>query len=68
MTRPRVVPNWRSTDYGDEKLCTRCREWWPADAEFFSRSARARDGLFYCCKAYYSELARTRVGLAREAA
>ena len=27
----------RMADYGPERLCTRCDEWWPADEEFFSR-------------------------------
>ena len=25
----------RSRPYAEEKLCTRCREWWPCDVEFF---------------------------------
>lgn len=28
-------PRLRETWYGPEKQCTRCGEWWPADAEFF---------------------------------
>jgi hypothetical protein len=37
------------------KRCTRCGEKWPADTEFFSRSARNRDGLDNWCKACWSE-------------
>ena len=25
----------RTTDYGKERLCAKCKEWWPADGEFF---------------------------------
>jgi hypothetical protein len=29
-------PNYRRAEYGGvEKLCPKCGEWWPADAEFF---------------------------------
>lgn len=28
-------PRLRQTEYGPEKRCTRCDEWWPADSEFF---------------------------------
>lgn len=30
-------PDLRTADYGPEKRCTRCDEWWPADSEFFPR-------------------------------
>lgn len=29
-------PPLRQTWYGMEKQCSRCGEWWPADAEFFN--------------------------------
>ena len=38
-----------------EKYCSRCQEWWPADTEFFFRSASTSDGLGYTCKACYFE-------------
>lgn len=38
-----------------EKLCTKCLEYWPADTEFFFRQASSRDGLSNGCKACYSE-------------
>jgi DNA-binding NtrC family response regulator len=31
----RAISIVRDTECGPEKLCTVCREWWPADAEFF---------------------------------
>ena len=33
--QPTQQPKLRETWYGPEKQCTRCGEWWPADAEFF---------------------------------
>lgn len=39
-----------------EKTCTKCHELWPADAEFFYREPRNRDGLrdeCIACKASY---------------
>ncbi|MFA5824781.1 MAG: hypothetical protein WC825_02280 [Gallionellaceae bacterium] len=37
-----------------EKRCTKCREYWPADSEFFY-AASTGDGLNDCCKACYIE-------------
>ncbi|SFQ46600.1 hypothetical protein SAMN05216229_12350 [Geopseudomonas sagittaria] len=31
----RAISIVRETEYGPEKLCTVCREWWPADTGFF---------------------------------
>lgn len=45
----------RTSDIGQEKLCGRCQEWWPADPEFFFRSTTKAGGLFHCCKACYAE-------------
>jgi hypothetical protein len=36
------------------KRCSRCKEYWPADSEFFY-SAATRDGLNDWCKACYIE-------------
>lgn len=38
-----------------EKLCACCKEWWPADTEFFFRNNRTKDGLGYSCKACFFE-------------
>jgi hypothetical protein len=40
----------------EEKLCSGCQESYPADAEFFYRDRRAKDGLRGVCKGCYSEL------------
>jgi hypothetical protein len=37
------------------KRCSRCKEYWPADTEFFFSSAAEPDGLIACCKACYIE-------------
>lgn len=56
----------RQTIDGEEKLCTRCAEWWPNDDEFFyaTRSAvQGRIRLSSHCKACHNEcvkLARVR--------
>lgn len=36
------------TDLGEEIECTRCREYWPADSEFFHKG---HGGLHTWCKA-----------------
>lgn len=36
-------PMFRSTPEGEEKLCTRCGDYWPCDAEFFART-RSSEG------------------------
>ncbi len=38
------------------KRCNKCREYWPADTEFFfsAKDARHKDGLNDCCKACYA--------------
>lgn len=35
----------------DEKYCTGCKEYWPADGEFFQRDNKTQDGLRTRCKA-----------------
>lgn len=58
---PYYGPKLRAAvDGGQEKLCTRCDEWWPADLEFFHKSPSGSAGLFYCCKACYYEAKATR--------
>jgi hypothetical protein len=34
-----------------EKLCSKCKEYWPADTEFFCASGGTSDGLHCQCKA-----------------
>ena len=38
-----------------EKRCPRCREYWPADSEFFYRNGSEGDGLYRWCKACFRE-------------
>ena len=38
-----------------EQLCSHCREYWPADTEFYNRTG---DGLFSWCKACCNERER----------
>lgn len=37
------------------RRCSRCREWLPAENEFFPRSSGNRDGLHSWCKACVSD-------------
>lgn len=39
-----------------EKRCSKCKEWWPADREFFHSCKRQPDGLSLICIACYHEL------------
>jgi hypothetical protein len=34
---------WNKQINGYEMLCGKCREWWPADPEFYHKSKRGRD-------------------------
>ena len=43
-----------------ERFCPRCREWWPADKEFFFSSGHNGDELHAWCKACYLERRRER--------
>lgn len=47
---------YRLSDEGDlEKRCSRCKEYWPADSEFFYSNSGKGDGLSEHCKACYIE-------------
>jgi len=46
---------YREGEGGLEKRCGRCREYWPADSEFFYASRAELDGLNWSCKACYME-------------
>lgn len=39
-----------------EKLCSRCKEFWPADEEFFYVDPRSRAGLQSWCRACTNEV------------
>lgn len=41
---------------GEVVCCTRCQEEWPADPEFFFRTAANPNGLSKYCKACYAEM------------
>lgn len=41
-----------------EKYCPRCKEWWPADSEFFTSDRSSKDGLYHWCKACFTEWRR----------
>jgi hypothetical protein len=43
------------TEAGREKRCSKCKEYWPADTEFFYPAKRELDGLNPWCKACYRE-------------
>ena len=55
----------QETDAGLELLCTRCNEFWPADAEFFQPSKR--DGFASWCKACVKEDPKEQARRARSA-
>ena len=38
-----------------EKQCARCKEFWPADSDFFYKSHKSSDGLHSWCKACCTE-------------
>lgn len=50
---------------GWEKICARCRDWWPADLEFFYADPKGAGGLYLYCKACYLE--HIRPGASRRA-
>lgn len=54
----RASAKLRDTPEGPEKFCVRCKEWWPADGEFFQPAKNRAGGLFYCCKACFAEWLR----------
>lgn len=53
------------TELGEELECTRCREFWPADDEFFSRTSDNRDGFKSWCKACFIGYDRARMARRR---
>lgn len=46
---------YRDGDDGLEKRCCKCREYWPADSEFFYSAKGRADDLRDDCKACYIE-------------
>lgn len=46
---------YRIEEDGLYKRCTTCRDYWPADSEFFFSSVSDTDGLNCYCKACYLE-------------
>lgn len=50
-------PMFISTPEGEEKLCTRCQDYWPCDTEFFAKVANAEGGTSWgsWCRACASE-------------
>lgn len=62
-------PGERMRDLGDgpERLCTHCREWWPADEEFFFKATGGK-GLHIWCKACCSDSRLERYRRTRDAA
>ena len=38
-------------ELGKLKQCAKCKEWWPADTEFFDKASSRKDGLHPYCKA-----------------
>lgn len=51
--------NYRLDEDGElEKMCTRCKEYWPADTEFFYKSG---DGLHTWCKACVQDWKHERI-------
>lgn len=43
------------SELGLEKCCLACRQFWPADSEFFAPLASSRDGWTTRCKACIAE-------------
>ena len=40
---------------GNVKQCPICKEWWPADTEFFYKASDRKDGLHSYCRACFLE-------------
>ena len=38
-------------ELGLTKQCAKCKEWWPADTEFFDKASSRKDGLHPYCHA-----------------
>lgn len=57
----KALEGYRETPEGTEKRCSKCREWWPADLEFFHANPNGGHlGLNYQCKACYEEWRRSK--------
>jgi hypothetical protein len=52
-----IVPH--EPELGDQKQCSHCHEWWPADGEFYYGNRRTADGWHSWCKACFRERYRT---------
>ncbi len=48
VKRHQVLERVRQSDYGQERLCSGCHEYWPDDSEFFFKGRSI-------CKACYYE-------------
>lgn len=54
LARVLRAPRHRLSQWGLEKQCCRCSEWWPADTEFYF--ATEQRGATHChCRACYAE-------------
>lgn len=51
----RYASNYQQTQWGLEKRCSKCQEYWPADTEFFSPN---NGGLHAHCKGCQAEKKR----------
>lgn len=51
---------YRFEEDGLYKRCCRCRSYWPADTEFFNKSAPRPDGLHEECRACQADESRLR--------
>jgi hypothetical protein len=58
---------YRFEEDGLYKRCCRCRSYWPADTEFFNKSAPRPDGLHEECRACQADEARLRWQKQKEA-
>lgn len=48
-----MAPKTKTTELGTERLCTKCDEYWPDDAEFFyTKNGKTQQP----CKACYVQL------------
>jgi hypothetical protein len=50
------------TDIGREIMCPRCKEYWPADNEFFYSQPSATGGISSWCKCCYLEWKNEKYG------
>lgn len=59
---------YRQSDGQLEKRCCACKEYWPADTEFFYRHRGGADGLRDYCKACQGEVREASIEKNRRAA